>query len=271
VKIMLTVYAVSDSIGETAELVSKAISSQFSDEIKVKRVPYVKTIQEVNNLIDSISLPSKSVIISSIVLVDIREYLVEKCAEKGISISNILSPGISLISKTLNKLPEHKPGSIWEMDEDYFKKIHAIEFAIQYDDSKDYRGLKFADVILVGLSRTSKTPLSMYLANKGIKVLNVPLVPEVPLPKELFELDSKKIIGLKINPLKLIEIRKHRMEKFNITQSNFNYADEARILDELEYSDKIMRRLRCKTIDVTDRAIEDTALIVMKTINHNSF
>ena len=139
-----------------------------------------------------------------------------------------------------------------------------MEFAMQYDDSKDYRGLKNADVVLVGLSRTSKTPLCMYLANKGIKAINIPLVPEVGVPEELYEIDKKKIFGLTINPLQLIEIRKRRLDKFHRISADIEYASDSRILEEFEFADKILRKIWCRTIDVTQRAIEDTALIIME-------
>jgi regulator of PEP synthase PpsR (kinase-PPPase family) len=266
---MLTIYAVSDSIAETAELVARAVASQFSEPIHVKRVPYIKTLEDVNRFINNIAENPKCMVISTIVLNNIREFLVQSCIEKGIQITNVLGPSISIVSRILNKLPDDKPGAIWNMDEEYFKKIEAMEYAIQYDDSKDYNGLKNADVVLVGLSRTSKTPLCMYLANKGIKAMNIPLIPEVPVPKELYEITKKKIIGLKINPLQLIEIRKHRLDRVRALYSEIQYASDARILEELEYSDKIIRRLGCITIDVTNRAIEDTALIIMDSIGYN--
>ena len=156
-----------------------------------------------------------------------------------------------------------------QTDEVYFKRIEAMEFAMQYDDSKDYRGLKNADVVLVGLSRTSKTPLCMYLANKGIKAINIPLMPEVGVPDEIYEIDRKKIFGLTINPLRLIEIRKKRLDKFHRITSDIEYAGDARVLEELEFADKIMRKIGCKTIDVTERAIEDTALIILEKIGYD--
>ncbi|NYC29883.1 regulator of PEP synthase PpsR (kinase-PPPase family) [Clostridium saccharobutylicum] len=155
-------------------------------------------------------------------------------------------------------------------DEVYFKRMEAMEFAIQYDDSKDYRGIKNADVVLVGLSRTSKTPLCMYLANKGIKAINIPLMPEVEVPDEIYEINRNKVFGLTINPLRLIEIRKKRLDKFHRITSDIEYAGDARILEELDFADKIMRKIGCKTIDVTERAIEDTALIIMDEIAHNN-
>ncbi|QGU96672.1 pyruvate, phosphate dikinase/phosphoenolpyruvate synthase regulator [Clostridium bovifaecis] len=265
---MITLYAVSDSIGETAELVARASANQFDDDIHVQRVPYIKSPEDVIRFMESVKEPRNSAIVSTIVLVDVREFLVQRCIEKGINIINILGPCISTLSRMSGKQPEYKPGAVWKMDDEYYKKIEAMEFAIQYDDSKSYSGIKNADVILVGLSRTSKTPLCMYLANKGIKALNIPLMPEVPLPEEIFTVDRKKIIGLTIDPITLMEIRKHRLGKVKAGYREIEYANGERILEELDYADKVMRRLRCKTIDVTKRAIEDTALIIMETIGY---
>ncbi|MBZ9636315.1 pyruvate, water dikinase regulatory protein [Clostridium sp. FP1] len=266
---MLTIYAVSDSIGETAELVAKSVASQFPDSVIVKKIPHMKTAEDVNNFISKIDTNSKAMVISTIIMVDVKEFLVQRCVEKGIFVSNVLGPGIGLAAKLLNKQPEYIPGAIWNMDEEYYKRIEAMEFAIHYDDSRDYNGIKYADVVLIGVSRTSKTPLCMYLANKGIKAINIPLMPEIPVPEELYSIPGKKIIGLKIDPFVLIEIRKHRMDKFNGLNSSFQYANDARILDELDYAEKIMKKTRCLTIDVTKRAIEDTALIIMKSIGQN--
>ena len=267
---MLTIFAVSDSIGETASQVAVATASQFKDDVEVKRIPYVKSFEDVEDVIRQVEKCEKAMIISTIITVNVREYLTEKAIGKNIFVNNVLGPIINVASTILNKLPDYNPGAMWNTDEEYFKRIEAMEFAMQYDDSKDYRGLKNADVILVGLSRTSKTPLCMYLANKGIKAINIPLVPEVGVPDELFEVDKKKVFGLVINPLQLIEIRKKRLDKFHRIPSDIEYAGDARVLDELEFSDKIIRKIGCKTIDVTQRAIEDTALIIIGALNHSS-
>ena len=263
---MLKIFAVSDSIGEIAEQVAEAAASQFNGEVKVKRVPYVKTLEDVEEIMEEIKAEENVMIVSTIITVNVREYLTEKAVENNLSIVNVLGPIINVASSILNQQPQYDPGAMWKTDEAYFKRIEAMEFAMQYDDSKDYRGLKNADVVLVGLSRTSKTPLCMYLANKGIKAINIPLVPEVDIPKELYEIDKHKIFGLTINPLQLIEIRKRRLDKFHRIPSNIEYAGDARILEEFEFADKIIRRLGCKTIDVTQRAIEDTALIIIKAL-----
>lgn len=267
---MLTIFAVSDSIGETAEQVAVAAASQFGDDVEVKRIPYVKTLEDVEELIKEIELCEKVMVVSTIITVNVREYLTQKGAEKNISVLNVLGPIINVASTIINKIPNYNPGAMWKTDEVYFKRIEAMEFAMQYDDSKDYRGLKNADVVLVGLSRTSKTPLCMYLANKGIKAINIPLVPEVGVPEEIYEIDKKKIFGLVINPLQLIEIRKRRLDKFHRIPADIEYASDARILEEFEFSDRIMRKLGCRTIDVTQRAIEDTALIIIKALGHDN-
>jgi regulator of PEP synthase PpsR (kinase-PPPase family) len=261
---MLTIFAVSDSIGETAQQVAMAAASQFKDNAEVKRIPYVKSLEDVEDLMKTIEDCEACMIVSTIITVNVREYLTQKCIEKNINIINVLGPIINVASTILNKYPDYNPGAMWNTDETYYKRIEAMEFAMQYDDSKDYRGLKNADVVLVGLSRTSKTPLCMYLANKGIKAINIPLVPEVGVPEELYEIDKKKIFGLTINPLQLIEIRKRRLDKFHRISADIEYASDSRILEEFEFADKILRKIGCRTIDVTQRAIEDTALIIME-------
>ncbi|AJA50008.1 putative pyruvate, phosphate dikinase regulatory protein [Clostridium pasteurianum DSM 525 = ATCC 6013] len=265
---MLTIYAVSDSIGETAEQVAKAVSSQFNEPIEIKRITYINRIQDVDDFVNGIEDVKNSIVISTIILVEIREFLIERCMKLGIPINNVLAPSISIISRMLKKVPEYKPGAVWDMNSRYYKRIQAIEFAIQCDDSKDNNGIKKADVILIGLSRTSKTALCMYLANKGIKALNIPLMPEVDVPKELYEISRKKIIGLTIEATQLIDIRRHRLNKFGVINKNIQYANAERVLQELEFADNIMRKLNCRVIDVTKRAIEDTALIIMESIKN---
>lgn len=266
---MLTILAVSDSIGETAHQVAFAAASQFCQDVEVKRIPYVKSLEDVEDVMEMVEGCDKVIIVSTIITVNVREYLTQKALEKNISVMNVLGPILNVASNILKLQPTYNPGAMRKTDEMYYRRIEAMEFAMQYDDSKDYRGLKNADVVLVGLSRTSKTPLCMYLANKGIKSINIPLMPEIGVPDEIYNVDRKKIFGLTINPLRLIEIRKKRLDKFHRITSEIEYAGDARVLEELEYSDKIMKKLGCKTIDVTERAIEDTALIIMEEIKYN--
>ncbi len=158
-----------------------------------------------------------------------------------------------------------KANSFKKMDEKYFKRIEAMEFAVKYDDGKISRGILEADLLIVGLSRTSKTPLSIYLANKsGLKIINIPLVPEVPIPKEIFE--ATQVIGLTISIDKLNKIREERLKTMKAEERASSYASFGRILKELDYSDRIMKRLRCPVIDVSEKAIEETAEIILKLI-----
>ena len=150
---MLTILAISDSIGETSNQVAVAAASQFKDSVVVKRLPYIKTLEDVDDVIKSLKDYEKVMIVSTIITVNVREYLTQKATEKNIFVINVLGPIINVASTLLNKLPDNNPGAMWNTDDEYFKRIEAMEFAMQYDDSKDYRGLKNADVILIGLSR----------------------------------------------------------------------------------------------------------------------
>lgn len=266
---MLTILAVSDSIGETANQVAVAVASQFTEKVEVKRLPYIKALEDVNDVMKIADNYENVIIVSTIITANVRECLTQRAMEKNITVMNVLGPILNIASHILNVQPTYNPGAMRQTDEIYYKRIEAMEFAMQYDDSKDYRGLKNADVVLIGLSRTSKTPLCMYLANKGVKALNIPLMPEVKMPEEIYEIDRNKIFGLTINPLRLIEIRKRRLDKFHRLTSDIEYAGDARVLEELEYADKIMRSLGCRTIDITERAIEDTALIILEKIKYN--
>ena len=179
-----------------------------------------------------------------------------------------MTPTLEAIENILKFQPKRESGLIRRLDENYFKKVEAIEFAVKYDDGKDPRGIKIADLILVGVSRTSKTPLSMYLAHKNYKVANIPLVPEVSVPNELFEKDNKRVFGLVANSRKLNEIRQERLKALGLN-GNANYANINRINDELEYSKKVMNKLGCIVIDVSNKAIEETAGLIidyMKTL-----
>ena len=151
-----------------------------------------------------------------------------------------------------------------KIDEDYFRRAEAVEFSVKCDDGKDL-SLPFAEVVLIGVSRTSKTPVSLYLAQRGYKVANIPLVPEIPPPRELFKIPVEKIIGLTLSPEKLVKVRKERLRAMGLDE-NSSYADLTRILQELDYANEIFRQLGCGVIDVTDKAVEETANQVLEII-----
>ncbi|SES62153.1 pyruvate, water dikinase regulatory protein [Anaerobranca gottschalkii] len=259
------IYVLSDSLGETAELVVKAAASQFnSGNAIINRVPYVTDKETVNEAIHD-AVKDNAMVAFTFVLPELREYTIKLCQLKKLPYVDILGPVMEQLRKITNKEPKFEPGIMRKLDTDYFKRIEAIEFAVKYDDGKDPRGLLRADVVLVGVSRTSKTPLSMYLAHKQIKAANVPLVPEVKPPKELFQVDPKKIVGLIISPHQLNEIRKERLLALGL-RDHASYASMERILMELEYAEEIMRKLNCPILDVTNKAVEETASRILKII-----
>jgi [pyruvate, water dikinase]-phosphate phosphotransferase / [pyruvate, water dikinase] kinase len=257
------VYVVSDSVGETAEFVVKAVASQFnsSGHIEIRRNSFVEDTEDIEDLI-VLAKQSNSVIAYTIVIPSLKEYLDRRALEEGITAVDLMYPLINAFSKQFNREPNHQPGLMRKLDEDYFRKIEAIEFAVKYDDGRDSRGLLRADIVLIGVSRTSKTPLSMYLAHKRLKVANVPLVPEVPAPDELFQVARNKCVGLVISPDKLNDIRKERLKALGLT-SQANYASFERILEELDYAEKIMKRVGCPIINVSNKAIEETANLIL--------
>ena len=194
------VFIVSDSVGETAELVTKAAASQFDfSQIELERIPYVNDLETIDEVI-SMAKETRSIIVFTLVVPEIRTHLIEEAEKARIPIVDVMGPMIDSLQLLYDDVPSKVPGIVHQLDEDYFKKVEAIEFAVKYDDGRDPRGLLKADVVLIGVSRTSKTPLSMYLAHKRIKAANIPMVPEVAPPEELFKINPEKCIGLKINP-----------------------------------------------------------------------
>ncbi len=259
----LVIYIISDSIGETAEQVARASISQFnSKNYEIRRFPYINDESQILEILKEAS-NEKAVIVFTIVISNLRETLIQQADNLKIPCIDIMTPIMQSMENVLEVSAKKEPGLIRKLDERYFKKVEAIEFAVKYDDGKDPRGLKQADIILTGISRTSKTPLSMYLAHKNLKVANVPLVPEVSPPKELFEVSSKKIIGLTTNPMKLIEIRQERLRALGL-KNEANYASMQRILEELDYAEEIMKRIGCPIIDVSSKAVEETAGIILE-------
>lgn len=256
------VYVVSDSVGETAEFVVKAVASQFNGgHVDIRRNSYVEDTEDIEDVI-LLSKQTNSIIAYTVVIPNLKEYLDRRAKEEGIIAVDLMNPLIEAFTNKFNKQPNRQPGMMRKLDEDYFRKIEAIEFAVKYDDGRDPRGILRADIVLIGVSRTSKTPLSMYLAHKRLKVANVPLVPEVPAPDELFEVPRNKCVGLIISPDKLNDIRKERLKALGLT-SQANYASFERILHELDYAEKIMKRVGCPIINVSNKAIEETANLIM--------
>lgn len=259
------VHVVSDSVGETAELVVKAVASQFNGgHVEINRHSFIESTQDIDEAINSVD-ELNSLIAYTLVIPELKEYLDRRSAEKGIFSVDLLSPLLHVFEDFFKQEAKHQPKLIRRMDEEYFKKIEAIEFSVKYDDGKDPRGLKWADLVLIGVSRTSKTPLAMYLAHHGYRVANVPIVPEVAPPKEIFEIPRSKCVGLTISPEKLNEVRKERLKSMGLNAES-NYASMERIFEELDYANRIMKRIGCPIIDVSNKAIEETANLIIHTL-----
>lgn len=265
----LRIYIVSDSLGETGELVARAAISQFKTEgYEIKRYPYIQEVEKLKDILDEASQSNNSIFIYTLVDKTLIEFVKVYTSNTNLLTIDLISPLINALSTKLGQQPSHEPGAIRRLDEAYFKRIEAIEFAVKYDDGKDPRGFINADVVLIGVSRTSKTPLSMYLANKNIKVANLPLVIEAEPPKEIFEIPAKKIIGLTNSPEKLNEIREERLKALGLPNGS-NYASLGRILDELDFADRIMKKVGCPIIDVSNKAIEETSGIILSLLSKN--
>lgn len=260
----LTIYTVSDASGETAEHVAKAAALQFKGQnVRLVRLPRVRSAQQLINMI-KLASQHRCIIAYTMVEPEWRQVLIQESQRASIPTVDILGSLITTLANVLNVEPSHEAGLMQLKDETYFNRMEAIDFAIKYDDGKDPRGLLLADIVLIGVSRTSKTPTCMYLAqNRGIKASNVPLVYNVQPPKELFELPPGRIIGLNLNVDILHEIRTARLQNLGLT-SKASYANPDHIRNEIEYAQNLFRRLRCPVVDVTNKAIEETAAEILE-------
>jgi len=254
---------ISDALGETAELVCRAAAAQFNGvKTKLRKIPYVQDETHIDDILEE-AVEEQAILVYTLVLARLRNYIERRAKEMNLVTIDILGPLINALEQKTGLQPKNIPNIVHRLDEQYFRKIEAVELAVKYDDGKDPRGVLYADVVVIGVSRTSKTPLSMYLAHKGIKTANIPLVPEVTPPRELFLIPSNKIFGLVLSPEKLNQIRSERLKTLGLGTSA-DYANINRIMEELEYADQIMKKLGCMVIDTTTKAVEETASIIMQ-------
>ena len=259
---MLTVHIISDSIVNTAKYVVYASLVHFSYENKNQKVLKnwnVFTKEKIDFIISNIN--EGDVIVQTLVDGALASYVKEKGLEKNIKVIDLLSEMLSAFEEKLGVKAEGNPGLNRKMGEEYFKRIDALEFAVKYDDGKDINGLKEADIIILGVSRTSKTPLSLYLANRNIKVMNVPIIQDLMLPEQLYEV-KRKVIGLTNSVEQLNRLREERLKTLGVS-GNSDYTDEIQIFEELEYALEIMGKLGCPIIDVQNKAVEETAELII--------
>ncbi|GEL08208.1 pyruvate, water dikinase regulatory protein [Salisediminibacterium halotolerans] len=251
-------FIVSDSVGETAHHLVQAVSGQFPQQQTVfHRYPYMKRLEEIDRVIAE-AKDYPSLIVFTVIVPELKEYLLQQAEHYGIEAVDVMAPLMNAFGKVFDSSPKLEPGYIRRLGDDYFRRIAAIEFAVKYDDAQEMSGINNADIVLAGVSRTSKTPLSMYLANKGYYAANIPIIPEVPPPKDIFSIPKEKMIGLMISPEKLLDIRRERLRALGLKQDS-SYADRKRILAELDFAADVLNQIGCPVIDVSNKAVEETA------------
>ncbi|GKU79704.1 pyruvate, water dikinase regulatory protein [Paenibacillus sp. L3-i20] len=257
------VYVVSDAAGDTGELVVRAAIAQFHPiQAEIIRTPFITDESTLERIIDQ-AKQSNAIVLYTLVMPHLRDSMRKLTEISGIAAIDLLGPFIETLEQRTGKKSRQEPGLNHVLDADYFRKVEAVEFAVKYDDARDTSGVLKADIVLVGVSRTSKTPLSMYLAHQKFKVANVPLVPELKPPDELFKIAKSKIIGLTIDTSYLNVIRKERLKALGLPNTAA-YATTDRIEKELHYAEEVMRKLGCVVIDVSHKAVEETASLIME-------
>ncbi len=261
------VFLISDSTGETLDRIFLSLQSQFKNfEYEKKEFFFVRTQQQVDKIIDNGKKNDNPIILYTIVETQLAKYLSKKCEQANIPCFGVLGNLILAFSKLLNQKAIHKPSAQHVLDEDYYKRIEAIQFTMSHDDGKKTEDLTKSDVILLGVSRTSKTPTSIYLANRGYKTTNIPLVPNQKIPEILKGKNFEScIIGLYADPERLSDIRRNRVALMQENRSS-NYTDIESIKKEVEESKMLFKKYNWPIIDVTRKSVEETAASIIKII-----
>jgi regulator of PEP synthase PpsR (kinase-PPPase family) len=260
------VHIVSDATGETATRVVQAVEAQFPGQrFLTVRHPRAETIADLQLAIAR-SEGKRAVVIFTLVEPTLRRAMSELCQAAKVDYCDLLKQPLAAVAKVTGRRARMKPGAQPPLDEEYFRRIAAIEYAVKSDDGLGRR-LSGADVVLTGVSRTSKTPISIYLGYLGWKAANVPLVKGIEPPPELFDVEPGRIVGLTIDAERLAEIRSERIQ---LMGGNRSYADLNAIYEELEYAARIHKRLGCPVIDVSELSIEETALRIMRLVEQRT-
>ena len=259
------IYLISDSTGETLDRIFTAIKAQFKNiNYKIHTYSFTRTDNQISQILREAQKQPNAIILYSIVDSGLAKYLARTCNEKKIPCFGILGDLILSFSKLLNQKASHEPSGQYALNEEYYKRIEAIQFTMNHDDGNLIKEIKKSDIILLGVSRTSKTPTSIYLANKGYKTSNIPLVNENSIPDILK--DNPKIscvVGLNTEPERLADIRKNRMNSLKETE-NKSYTDLEKIKKEVNEAKNTFRKYKWPTIDVTRKSVEETAASIIK-------
>ncbi|MGB0453818.1 MAG: pyruvate, water dikinase regulatory protein [Bacteriovoracaceae bacterium] len=264
----MKIIIISDGTGSTATAISRATMAQFKDcSVYFTRYKNVRTTEQIDAIFTEAAI-SHDLIIHTIVSPDLREYISELSRTKHVRALDLIGPALTAFSNFFDEEPASEPGLLHQVNDDYFNRVAAMEFTLNHDDGKNVDSLHLADVILVGISRTSKTPLSMYLSLHGIKVVNVPIILGAELPENLFKVDQRKIVALTIDPEALGEIRRNRLSRLGAGSHTGAYADNSNVLEELEWANKLYKEnKRWPVFNVTNKALEETAADIMKLLN----
>jgi regulator of PEP synthase PpsR (kinase-PPPase family) len=259
------IYLISDSTGETLDRIFLALKAQFKNiEYKVHSYSFTRTENQILKILDDAKKNENSVILYTIVDNNLAKYLANVSDKKKIPCFGVLGNLILNFSKILNQKASHEPSGQHVLNEEYYDRIEAIQFTMNHDDGNLLNDIEKSDIILVGVSRTSKTPTSIYLANKGFKTSNIPLVNENSLPKKLRENPQITcVVGLNTEPERLVDLRKNRMNSLKETE-NIKYTSIENIKKEVEEAKKTFRKYRWPSIDVTRKSVEETAASIIK-------
>ena len=264
------VYLISDSTGETLDRIFLSLQSQFANfKYKKKEFAFVRTQQQIDKIIKECTELQNSIILYTIVETKLAKYISNVSEKKNVPCFGILGNLILNFSKLLNQKAIHKPSAQHVLDEDYYKRIEAIQFTMSHDDGKKLNDVRNADIVLLGVSRTSKTPTSIYLANRGYKTVNIPLVLKQEIPNDLIAKDNKVcVIGLIADAERLADIRRNRVAIMNEKQIK-EYTDLNFIKDEVDRSKKLFNKYKWPVIDVTRKSVEETAASILKIFEIN--
>ena len=259
------IYLISDATGETLDRIFIAIKAQFKNiNYKIHTYSFTRTENQIIKILESAEKEKNSIILYSIVDSNLAKYLAKNSDTKKIPCFGVLGDLILSFSKLLNQKASHQPSGQYALDEEYYKRIEAIQFTMNHDDGNLVKEIKESDIILLGVSRTSKTPTAIFLANKGLKTSNIPLITEDSVPKILKQNPKAScVIGLNTEPERLVEIRKNRMSSLK-ENTNKLYTDLEQIKKEVDMAKNTFKKYQWPSIDVTRKSVEETAASVIK-------
>ena len=263
----LTLHLVSDSTGETLKAVSSAAAAQFSElEYQQKTYPMVRTVTQLERVFKNIK-EEKGVVFCTLVEEEVREKLEQFCKKENILYLPVMENIVSVLEEYTGFEAINKPGGQHILNDDYFKRIEAINYTLEHDDGQGQLNLENADVIVVGVSRTSKTPTCIYLANQGIKAANYPLVPHVGISEELENVKNTQVVALITSAHTLVEIRRKRSVELGLNNTDNDYIDIHKVEEEITTAKRIFANKGWPVIDITRRSVEETASAIMNILS----